>query len=193
MLSGTAILGRWNVDLDRNYLNGTKVETSSASTDAHGVAVRGRLDWFDLLDSGRFALSPFISYSWSRIAIDAYSETGGAFPIAMNRSTDTSSEGRLGIVNRIALGTGTGTSLRLSGEYIHRFDPNDGGTSFQIIGTGLAAGTASYRVDRDNGRVGAELDQAIGRNGLFSIAAHRTVGNALGNPFSLSATLRFGL
>jgi len=39
---------------------------------------------------------------------------------------------------------------------------------------------------------GADIDQRIGRNGVLSLSAHKTVGNAGGNPFSVSASLHFG-
>lgn len=49
-----------------------------------------------------------------------------------------------------------------------------------------------YAVDRDHARLGADIDQRIGRNGVLSLSAHKTVGNAGGNPFSASASLHFG-
>ena len=41
-------------------------------------------------------------------------------------------------------------------------------------------------------RLGADIDQRIGRNGVLSLSAHKAVGNAGGNPFSVSASLHFG-
>lgn len=190
VFSGTAIYGRWTVDIDRKYLNGAVINSSFGSSDADGVALRGRLDWFDMIGDEHFALSPFISYTWSRVKVDSYTETGGAFPVAIGRSIDKASEGRAGLVGRFSLAEAT--SLRFSGEYIHRFDQVDNGLAFQIIGTGFGANTGPYAVDRDQARLGVEVDQRISGTGLISFAAHRVVGNRQGNPFSLSAALNFG-
>lgn len=190
VLSATAIYGDWNVKLRRNYLNGASTDTSTGSTDARGVALRARLDWFDAIGSERFGLTPTISYTWSRVTVDGYTETGGGFPVTVSRSVDEASEGRLGLTGRFVLAEPT--TLRLRGEYIHRFDRFDAGPSFQIIGTGMGGAGGLYAVDRDHARLGADIDQRIGRNGVLSLSAHKAVGNAGGNPFSVSASLHFG-
>ena len=190
VLSATAIYGDWNVNLRRNYLNGANTDTSTGSTDARGVALRARLDWFEMVGSDSFGLTPTISYSWSQVTVDGYTETGGGFPVTVGRSVDEASEGRLGLTGRFTLAEQT--TLRLRGEYIHRFDRFDGGPAFQIIGTGMGGTGGIYAVDRDHARLGADIDQRIGRNGVLSLSAHKTVGNAGGNPFSVSASLHFG-
>lgn len=47
-------------------------------------------------------------------------------------------------------------------------------------------------IDRDLDEMEAFIDQRIGRTGVLSLSAHKTVGNAQGNPFSISASLHFG-
>lgn len=190
VMSATAIYGVWNVDLRRNYLNGANTDTSTGSTDARGLALRARLDWFDIVGSGRFGLTPTISYTWSRVTVDGYTETGGGFPVTVGRSNDEASEGRLGLTGRFALAEPT--TLRLRGEYIHRFDRFDAGPAFQIIGTGMGGAGGLYAVDRDHARLGADIDQRIGRSAVLSLSAHKAVGNAGGNPFSVSASFHFG-
>jgi hypothetical protein len=92
-----------------------------------------------VIGSDSFGLTPTISYTWSRVTVDGYTETGGGFPVTVGRSVDEASEGRLGLTGRFTLAEPT--TLRLRGEYIHRFDRFDGGPAFQIIGTGMGGVT----------------------------------------------------
>ena len=58
-----------------------------------------------------------------------------------------------------------------------------------LLGFGGIAGLRA--VDRDHARLGADLDYRIGSAGVVSLSANQMLGNADGNPFSVSAGLHF--
>jgi hypothetical protein len=68
----------------------------------------------------------------TRGTVDAYTEEGGDFPVAINAYKQTTEEGRLGAAVKVSLGTKT--DLRASGEWVHRFDGGGPGATGEILG-----------------------------------------------------------
>ena len=57
-----------------------------------GYGVRARLQWENLFPH----ISPYGELSYARTCLDAYTETGGAFPAAFNSLCDASTAVRYG-------------------------------------------------------------------------------------------------
>lgn len=121
--------------------------------------------------------------------MDGYTEVGGGFPVTVGRSVNVASEGRVGLTGRVTLSQPA--TLRLRGEYIHRFDRLDGGVGFTLNGVGFGGVAGLRAVDRDHARLGADLDYRIGSAGVLSLSANQMIGNSEGNPVSVSAGLHF--
>jgi len=125
-------------DVTRGYDNAGTREYGRGSADTSITSVRARLDWLDAVKSGKTAFTPYTSVTYTHTKVDAYSETGGAFPANWNSRTEHSTEARLGLdaVHRVD------DKLNLLGrlEGVHRFN-NQGADS-----TGDVAGLYGFNL-----------------------------------------------
>ncbi len=161
----TGLYGRWDVEMDRHYLNGANIDRSRGETDARVWALRARLDWLDLVKWQQSSLSPYVAYTHTRNEMDGYRERGGAFPVQYEDSTHAARELRLGASFKTALSADA--DLRLTGEAVHRFDDHGGAVQGQIIGV------SSFRlpgaeVRQDWVRAGAEVDYRVRAGSVLS-------------------------
>jgi uncharacterized membrane protein len=195
--SGTAVtlslLGyyaNWDLSLDRAYANGAATDHSLGSPGATAWAIRARIDWRDALKLGGLGLSPYLSWSHTHTSIDAYTETGGGFPVAVAPSGSTGDESRLGLVAGLPL---AGIArLAVSGEWVHRYD--DG--AFTVAGAGVG-GIAPFAFTttaqgRDWARGGVDLDLHTSRNTVLSLSGHAVGGDGRDADLSGSASFRVG-
>jgi probable HAF family extracellular repeat protein len=91
-VSGIALKG----DVTRGYLNGNTPTTSQGNTTGNGYGFTGRVGWaFDNVAPAT-QITPFASYSVTRMHFNGYTETGGPFPAQMNGFTDTTQIARFG-------------------------------------------------------------------------------------------------
>jgi len=119
-------------DVTRGYDNAGTREFSRGSADARTAALRARLDWLDAFKAGNTAFTPYTSVTYTRTKIDAYTETGGAFPASWNSRTEHSTEARLGLdaVHRVD------DKLNVLGrlEGVHRFNDTGAAVSGDVAG-----------------------------------------------------------
>jgi probable HAF family extracellular repeat protein len=93
---GTATVQSLNLDMDRNYINGSGIDGSTGETDGIGFAGAVQLG-YALPVSQAVSLMPYASIDASRTRMDSYSETGGAFPATFSKQTATVINGHLGV------------------------------------------------------------------------------------------------
>jgi len=153
-----AYYARFDTDLRRHYLNGAAVDVSSASPDATSTAMRARLDWKDHIALAGLKLSPYLVYTRTETTLDAYTESGGAFPAAFDAITTCSTDLRLGITFDAVLSSAM--TLKLSLEGAHRFESNVGAVNGQIIGLG-SFNVPGRAVKQDWLRVILDLDYRL--------------------------------
>ena len=187
--SVTGYYGSWNADIKRNYLNGVAIDTSRGETDARSWAVRSRVDWVEGFKLAGLSFSPYAAYTYGGSTVDAYTETGGGFPAAIDKYSDTSSEVRIGTTAAKAITTST--TVRVGGEWVHRFDSRRSAVTGQIIGVG-ALNVAGHEVAQDWGRVSLDVDQKLTESALVSLSVSHTVGRAEDASLTTSLSLRMG-
>lgn len=189
ILSVTGYYADWNLSLSRAYQNGTSVDVSRAKTDARVWAVRGRVDWRDMVQLGQsVGLSSYAAFSHIHGSVDSYTETGGAFPLAMNAMKSNTEEMRLGGILGAKLAEKV--RLQLSGEWVHRFDRAATQLSGTILGVGGFA-VAGAVPDQNWGRAGADLDFSLNSQIMLSFSGHAMIGQGDDARLGGSASLRF--
>ena len=181
--------GRWNGRLTRAYRNGAVLDASTGESTAESVAVRGRVDWFDAVRLGEWALSPFVSLGRERHRQDAYTETGGGFPAYFDVRAKRADELRAGATVRTALGPAT--DLRLTGEAIHRREPEGSGITGKVLGLWSFAFRDTARSETSR-KFGAELDHRLTPASMFTFSAG-SVPSGRDRGWVLSLGLRFAL
>lgn len=158
--------GHWgNADIRRGYLNAGLPDASFGSPDVNTWGVRGRLEWDGAWRLSRANVSPYVDLTYSESKLDAYTESGGAFPVAFNARKENATELRLGanVVSPLP------NDAKLFGvlEAAHRFEKNGAGASGQVIGL-FPFNLSGQKNDRDwvRASVGVEGTVAEGRASL---------------------------
>lgn len=165
----TGYYGRFDADLHRKYRNGATVDTSVGKPDAAAAALRARLDWKDAFQAGAFSLSPYAAYTHMRTKLDAYTETGGGFPVAYGAAKWKIEDLRVGLAGTTALSAVT--SLRLAGELAHRFDDSTDGVKGRVLGLwGFAL--PGRKVKQDWVRATLDVDRRLSASSLLTFGAN---------------------
>ncbi len=168
IFSLTGLHGGSNAEIRRAYSNGASMAFSDGETDLHSSTLRIRADWKDAFSLGSTGFSPYLSYTWGRMAVDAYTETGGSFPAVFDEQVAHSREVRLGLASHTELTS----SLALHGsmELVHG-SGDAARASGQVIGLyGFTFGGGSY--SETWVRAGADLDVKITDSALLSLSMH---------------------
>ncbi len=167
--SVTGYFGRFDTRMSRHYMNGAAVDSSNASANSIAYALRARLDWKDAREIGRFSLSPYAAYTWSKSKLDAYTETGGGFPANFAASTWTTNDLRVGTAATTALSPAT--DLRLGAEVAHRFENNTSGVNGQVVGLWSFA-LAGQRITQTWTRVTVDVDHRMTDKVAFTVGGN---------------------
>lgn len=120
------------LDINRGYLNGTATDYSTGETDTETYAGKIRLDWLNAFTVEEASFTPYAALSRTNSKTDAYSESGGAFPVSYDESSDHSTVARIGL-DAIRPLNATITLLARA-EVAYRFEKETAGTSGEIIG-----------------------------------------------------------
>ncbi|MBN9422678.1 MAG: hypothetical protein BGO63_02550 [Candidatus Accumulibacter sp. 66-26] len=161
-LSGTplyaTVSGYYNwseTDVTRGYDNAGNREYGRGSADLSTAALRARLDWLDALKAGNTSVTPYTSVTYIRTKVDAYRETGGAFPANWNSRTEDSTEARLGLDVVHHLDDKLDLLGRLEG--VHRFNDTGATASGDVAGLyGFSLPGQHYKRDWLRAAVGVE-------------------------------------
>ena len=151
----SAYYNQGEADITRGYDNAGMREYGHGSTDTRTTAVRARLDWLNAITYGNTAFTPYASATHTRTKIDAYRETGGAFPANWNRRSERSTEARLGLDAVHQLDDKLNLLGRLEG--VHRFNDTGASASGDVAGLyGFSLPGQHYKRDWLRAAVGIE-------------------------------------
>jgi len=130
-LIATAAAVRGEASLERRYvINGGGVDASFGETDITAESLRLRLQ----RENWAAGLSPYVDLSHGRTCLEAYAETGGAFPASFNETCRSGTDLRLGA--DAAWPVASGVELIATGEAVHRFDADADPVSGTVTGLG---------------------------------------------------------
>lgn len=88
--------GRSSIDSHRGYLSGAVTDYSEGDTNAETWGAKIRFDWLNAVTIDNTAVTPYVGLSYAHTKVDAYTETGGSFPVEFDGSSDHSTIARLG-------------------------------------------------------------------------------------------------
>ncbi len=124
--------GRSSIDAKRGYMNGGTLDYSNGDTDAETWGAKIRFDWLNALNVSNTDITPYVGISYARTTLDAYSETGGAFPVSYNETKDHSTIARLG-ADFVHPLTDT-VRVLAKAEASYQFEDHSSATSGELIG-----------------------------------------------------------
>ena len=160
-----------DADIRRGYLNAGLPDHSTGNTDARAWAVSARLEWHNLLKAGDLTASPYADLSHMRVRTDAYTETGGGFPAAVNARSENVTDLRLGLNLSKPLGQ---ANLIATLEAVHRFDDHASGATATILGPGGFTATVAGQAYKQNWlRAGVGIEGKVGA-GIGSLMLNAT-------------------
>ena len=172
IISLTAMFGDWKSDTLRSYgVGGGSVDFSHGSTNLDSASLRLRFDGPAQNILNGPSVTPFASFTWSRVSADAYSESGGSYDAQFNDQKHVSREGRLGLTSKFVLNPET--TLLATAEWIHRFDKSESGfTGTAIKQDALAFDVAGAAITANQARFGLDVDHKLTGNTLLNLSLH---------------------
>lgn len=184
IVSATGLYGQMTTDIRRGYLNGAALDASRGRPDATTWALRLRVDKLNAWRTGAFLWHPFAAYSHLQSQVDAYTESGGGFPVAYQSQSIRNGELRVGAVAVTALAAAT--DLRLSGELVSARSES-GAANGRLLGAGgFPFALAAANESRSWARLGVEVDHRLDAASLLSVSFH-TAGQ--GNDAAVSSSV----
>ncbi|MGV1870864.1 autotransporter domain-containing protein [Agrobacterium rosae] len=120
------------IDIHRGYENGGALDFSNGNTDTRTWGGKLRFDWLDAVTIADTAISPYIGLSRANSNVDAYTESGGSFPVAYDDMSDHATIARLGADYVHPLTENVNLLART--EVAHRFESQSSATSAEILG-----------------------------------------------------------
>lgn len=127
--------GYWNngeAKTQRGYLNAGNPDSSAGTPDVESRGMRARLELDAAWTLAGAELSPFVDFSYVKSTLDAYTETGGGFPMQWDAREEKATEWRLGV--NASLPTASGMRLLAGLDAVHRREKTGAATSGEIVG-----------------------------------------------------------
>jgi probable HAF family extracellular repeat protein len=162
--------GQWDARTARGYLTGAGTDLSRGETDLDTTTVRVRYDGPTQKFVSNFTAAPYASFAVTRTNVDGFAESGGSFPATFNATSHTAQEGRLGLLTKFV--AGPATTLRLTAEWIHRFDDAGDGLSGVNQTTSGAFAVAGLAPTKDQARFGFDVDHKLSADTLINFSVH---------------------
>jgi probable HAF family extracellular repeat protein len=162
--------GDWRANMDRGYVTGGGVDYSHGETDLQSTSVRLRYDTPVLTKALGAEIKAYLSGSLNKAQSDAYAETTGSFAGSFGELEQTAKEGRLGVA-----ATRSFTEKlrgRLSVEWIRRFDSDQAVLTATDITSTLDLSLPGVAVQRDQARIGFDLDYLMDAKTTLSFTVH---------------------
>lgn len=151
--------GDWDNRTNRGYVTGAGTDYSRGETDVKSSSFRLRYDSPVLARAFATDFKTYVSYGHSRARADGYVETDGSNPASFAGMEQTAEEGRLGIAATRSFGEKL--RVRLSAEWIRRFDHDLAGLTAIDTTSLLTLALPTPDPVRDQARVGLDLDYLL--------------------------------
>jgi uncharacterized protein with beta-barrel porin domain len=177
IVSLLGMVGSWESKTNRGYTSGGSTDFSNGVADTITRSARLRVDAPAVATFGGFGFAPYASCTVTQTIVDAYTETGGAFPASFNEQEHNATEARLGVTASKDLSEKT--KLLLSVEGIHRFDRVGPSLTGQDVTGGVGFDLPGTAPRPDCVRFGFDVDHKLSADTLLNVSAHAsTVGEA---------------
>jgi len=162
--------GGWRYVADRGYVTGGGVDHSHGVTNLTNLAARLRFDSPTLAKAGDVELKAYVSYSISEAQSDAFTETGGSYAASFGAMRQTAKESRVGTA--LSRSLGERTAVRLSAEWIHRYDHGQASLAATDVTSTLELSVPTAEPVRDQARFGLDVDHKLDDQTTLSFTAH---------------------
>jgi probable HAF family extracellular repeat protein len=189
ILSLLVLRGEWDAQTARGYVTGGGNDISRGQTDMDTTTVRVRYDGPTQKFTGNFTVAPYASFALTRVNTDGFAESGGSFPATFDAHTHTAKESRLGLLTKFV--AGPATTIRVTAEWIHRFD--DAGDVLSGVNqtTSGAFSVAGLAPTKDQARFGFDVDHKLSADTMLSLSIH-AAGYGQAHDVAGSLSLRRG-
>ncbi len=164
--SVTAYYGSFDTNITRTYTTSYGRDTSTGKTKTKVNAVRLRADFTSSRPAGGIGFTPYLVYTWSRTKVDAYTETGGAFPVSYNSGSKDNSTFRAGLDMKKDLGSAN--RLIVNAQLVHSTDGSTPTISGSISGVG-AYSVSGADVPSTWGRLTADIDHRFSDKSVATV------------------------
>ncbi|MFD0727216.1 autotransporter domain-containing protein [Lysobacter brunescens] len=164
-----AAAGRYRMQHDRSYMNGSERETSSGDANGRYAVYRARVVARDMWKPGETSISPQFSMTHSRSILDASTETGGPFASSYTGAEWNSTNASLGAT--FARDAGDRATLTSTVEFTHRIREPDA-TIIANPGVPLGIELDADDFDRNWLRASVQIDYAMSQRSNLRLGLH---------------------
>jgi probable HAF family extracellular repeat protein len=170
ILSLLVLRGEWDAQTARGYVTGSGNDLSRGQTDMNTTTVRVRYDGPTQKFISNFTAAPYASFALTRVRTDGFAESGGSFPATFDDHGHTAKESRLGLLTKFT--ASPATTIRVTAEWIHRFD--DAGDALSGVNqtTSGAFSVAGLAPTKDQARFGFDVDHKLSADTMLSLSVH---------------------
>ena len=189
ILSLLVLRGEWDAQTARGYVTGGGNDISRGQTDMDTTTVRVRYDGPTQKFTGNFTAAPYASFALTRVNTDGFAESGGSFPATFDAHSHTAKESRLGLLTKFV--AGPATTIRVTAEWIHRFDEAGDALSGVNQTTSGAFSVAGLAPTKDQARFGFDVDHKLSADTMLSLSIH-AAGYGQAHDVAGSLSLRRG-
>ena len=189
ILSLLVLRGEWDAQTARGYVTGGGNDISRGQTDMDTTTVRVRYDGPTQKFTGNFTAAPYASFALTRVNTDGFAESGGSFPATFDAHSHTAKESRLGLLTKFT--AGPATTIRVTAEWIHRFDDAGDVLSGVTQTTSGAFAVAGLAPTKDQARFGFDVDHKLSADTMLSLSIH-AAGYGQAHDVAGSLSLRRG-
>lgn len=162
--------GDWKDTYDRGYVTASGVDYSHGQTNLTSTAFRLRYDSASLGKAFGADFKAYVSYAHLKVASEAFAETGGSYAGSFGAMDHIAKEGRLGLTASKAFGESV--KVRLSAEWIRRYDHDAAPLTATDITSTLALALPTPDPVRDQARAGVDMDYALDKRTTLSLTVH---------------------
>lgn len=154
----------------RSYLNAGSPESSRGAANSRNTGGGVRIDWSDALVWKGLHVTPYTKFTAINTILDAFSESGGAFPASVSKHQDTIREQAAGI--NLAYELTKSTALLATLEGVHRFEKNGSPWGGEVTGQSSFS-VSGERYRRDWARMSFGVSTPVGP-GKFTFSVNAT-------------------
>ncbi len=166
-VSANTIIGHYDANIDRQYINVSTPETSNGNTDIESISALIRVGWKQQIGES-FSLTPYGQLLYTSTKIDAYTEKGGTFPCSVDEQKNNNTEYSLGATLNWAASDSINFSLKAAWVTIDNTGESINVNVANASGINISTGTSpSYNRTWTEYGVGAsfKLTKRIGLSG----------------------------
>ena len=157
-LYGAGSVALLDVHMDRHYMNGGGIDSSSGDTSGVGYGAAIRVGYERSIND-KISILPFLETEWSSSRLNDYTEAGGGIPAMFGEQRSHQLKGRVGA--EVGYAFEDGLSIKGWGSYGHMINSSGNAVSVSVMGLNSSLDGGSGDEGRNWGEAGTVVNYRV--------------------------------